>query len=276
MSVTPLRRITVLTILALDTASRCIHLEPASSPSAKAKGGAIKGSIVTLVVLFCLCTVTTAQVSPYQPKVSVLGNSIALFEAGLQAQIVPQLIPANVYIFGHKSYTCAMVRQVILFDAFGTQQAPRNPDVIVLANDTDNDVSRGTTPADLLTCLEGTVDDLLGRKSSLKIVVLTTPPQTDDCNGCLPCLVDQNKGLIQQYNDITPTLQQYRPHNVRVLDAHTPFCTADDQGPTCYADHAKMTYGCGIHPGDPGVWDGGQPTLAGVYRKAVMTSNQPW
>jgi len=224
--------------------------------------------------LLSVCVAANAQViNGYQPKVSLLGDSIALFEAGLQSQIFPTLNPANVYIFGHDSYSCAQVRLVVQFDAFGTALAPRNPDVVVLVNDTTNDVARGTTPADLLTCLQGTVSDLLNRKSNLKMVVLTTPPWTQ-YNPCTGANNDPSiPGLIASYNIVMPELQTQWPHNVRVLDANTPFLDALGDG---WANPALMTGPCGIHPGPQSQWSGGQPTLAAVYRDTVLTSNQPW
>ncbi len=221
------------------------------------------------VALLFLCVAANAQVIGYQPKVSLLGDSIALFEWGLGPEIFPTLNQSNLYIFGHDSYTCALVRAVILYDAFGTTRSPRNPDVVVLVNDTTNDVEQGTTPAALLTCLQGTVSDLLNRKSNLKIVVLTTPPWTqyNPCSG-----TDNNPsipGLIASYNTVMPQLQADWPHNVRVLDANTPFLDGLGDG---WADPALMTGPCGIHPGPPSQWSGGQPTLAAVYR--THCSNQ--
>jgi GDSL-like Lipase/Acylhydrolase family len=230
------------------------------------------GSLLTITLL-CLCVGANAQTIGYQPKVSLLGDSFALFEAGLQRDIFPTLNPANVYIFGHDSYTCVLVRQVIMYDVFGTTLAPRNPDIIVLVNDTTNDVEHGTTPGSLLTCLQNTVSILLERKPSLKIVVLTTPPWTH----FNPCTAMNNNpsvpGLIDSYNAVMPELQTQWPHNVRVLDAHTPFLDTVGDG---WANPALMTGPCGIHPGPPGEWSGGQPTLAAVFRNTVLTSSSPW
>ncbi len=223
--------------------------------------------VVLSFSLFC-----AAQVA--RPiHVAVLGNSIALFEAGLQTEIFPQLPPANVYIYGHMSYTCTMVAQMLPYDAFGTTLAPRNPDIVVLANDTTNDVVQGTTPAALMTCLQNTVSELLARKPNLKIVVLTTPPWTH-YNPCTSTLNDPGiPGVIESYNSAMPSLQTSWPHNVRVLDAWTPFLDSQDPG---WADPALMGGPCGIHPGQPYTWDFGQPTLAAVYRQTVMTSSLPW
>jgi GDSL-like Lipase/Acylhydrolase family len=238
----------------------------------KRTGLAVKFA-VTLAALLFLSVVVSAQVINYQPKVSLLGDSIALFEAGLQPEIFPTLIRSNVYIFGHNGYTCNLVSLVITYDAFGTTAAPRNPDIIVLVNDTTNDVEQGTTPASLLTCLQNTVSELLARKSNLKIVVLTTPPWTQ----YNPCLGVNNNpsipGLIASYNALMPELQTQWPHNVRVLDANTPFLDGLGDG---WANPALMTGPCGIHPGPQSQWSGGQPTLAAVFRNTVLTSNQPW
>jgi hypothetical protein len=205
--------------------------------------------------------------------VSVLGNSIALFEAGLQSEIFPQLSPPNVYIFGHMSYTCNLVRQMLPYDVFGTTVAPRNPDIVVLANDTTNDVEQATTPAALMACLQNTISNLLTRKPTLKIVLLTTPPWTH-FNPCSSTMNDPSiAALIESYNSVMPSLQTLWPHNVRVLDAWTPFLDLDDPG---WADPALMGGPCGLHPGTPYTWDFGQPTLASVYRATVMTSSLPW
>jgi hypothetical protein len=223
--------------------------------------------------LLALCMTVNAQTTGYQPKVSLLGNSIALFEAGLQRDIFPTLNPANIYIFGHESYTCALIRQVLPYDVFGTVAAPRNPDIVVLVNDTTNDVEHGTTAASVLTCLQNTVSELLDRKPSLKIVVLTTPPWTH----YNPCSATNNPptipGLIASYNAVMPELQTEWPHNVRVLDANTPFLDTFGDG---WANPALMTGPCGIHPGPPYQWSGGQPTLAAVFRNTVLTSNRRW
>lgn len=228
--------------------------------------------VFTSAAVLCMSAVADAQVI-YQPHVSVLGNSIALFEGGLQSYIFPTLNPANVYIYGHNSYTCSMVELLIVFDAFGSTTAPRNPDVVVLANDTTNDVERGTTPADLLTCLQGTVSELLNRKPNLKIVVLTTPPWTQ-YNPCTGADNDPSiPGVIASYNAVMPELQTQWPHNVRVLDANTPFLDGLGDG---WANPGLMTGPCGIHPGPQGQWSGGQPTLAAVYRATVLNSNMPW
>jgi hypothetical protein len=225
------------------------------------------------LVLVSFCCACTAQVVLYQPKVAILGNSIAMFEATLQRQIFPTINPANVYIYGHLSYTCSMVRPMIVYDAFGNTVAARNPDVVVIANDTTNDVEHGTTPADVLSCLQGTVSDLLARKSSLKIVVLTTPPWTQ-YNPCTGTNNDPSiPGVIESYNHVMPALQTEWPHNVRVLDGWTPFLDAQQDG---WANPAVMAGPCGIHPGDPYTWDFGQPTLAAIYRNAVLLSNLPW
>lgn len=231
-----------------------------------------KFALIALALL--MSTASFAQsLGTYQPKVELLGNSIAMFEAGLQPEIFPTLNSANIYIFGHLSYTCPMVRSMILFDAFGSPAAPRNPDVVVLVNDTTNDVQQGHTAATVLTCLQGTVSDLLGRKPTLKIVVLTTPPwtQLNTCTG-----TDNSPsvpGLIESYNAVMPSLQTQWPHNVRVLDAFTPFQDAQHDG---WADPNLMGGPCGIHPGQPYTWDFGQPTLAAVFRRTVTTSNLPW
>ena len=205
----------------------------------------------------------------YQPHVALLGNSIAMYESGLQADIFPQLPVTNVFIYGHLSYTCSMVRSTLLFDAFGTPAAPRNPDVVVLVNDTTNDVEKGHTPGNVLTCLQGSVQDLLNRKPSLKVVVLTTPPWTH-FNPCTGTNNDPSvPGLIESYNQVMPQLQTQWPHNVRVLDAFTPFQDAQRDG---WADPNLMGGPCGIHPGQPYTWDFGQPTLAAVFRNTVLTS----
>jgi hypothetical protein len=207
----------------------------------------------------------------YQPHVALLGNSIAMFEATLQPEIFPQLPAANVYIFGHPSYTCSMVRTLLLFDAFGSPTAPRNPDVVVLVNDTTNDIQKGHTAGDVLTCLQGSVQDLLTHKPTLKVVVLTTPPWTQ-FNPCTGTNNDPSvPGLIESYNQVMPQLQTQWPQNVRVLDAFTPFLDVQHDG---WANPALMGGPCGIHPGQPYTWDFGQPTLAAVFRTTVLTSNQ--
>jgi hypothetical protein len=226
-----------------------------------------------LFAVLSLSFVCAGQVAGHQPKVAVLGNSIAMFEVGLQQEIFPTYSPANVYIFGHLAYTCSMVRMMLPYDVFGTTLAPRNPDIVVLVNDTTNDVEQGTTPANLMTCLQGTINDLLTRKPSLKIVLLTTPPWTQ----FNPCSGTDNDpsipGLIESYNQVMPTLQTLWPHNLRVLDGWTPFLDAQGDG---WANPAVMGGPCGIHPGQPYTWDFGQPTLAAVYRDTVLTSTLPW
>lgn len=227
-----------------------------------------------LALALLMSTASFAQsLGKYQPKVELLGNSIAMFESGLQADIFPTFSPANVFIYGHLSYTCPMVRTTILFDAFGGTGAPRNPDIVVLVNDTTNDVEQGHTAANVLSCLQGTISDLLGRKPSLKIVVLTTPPWTH-FNPCTQTNNDPSvPGLIESYNAVMPSLQTQWPHNVRVLDGFTPFQDAQHDG---WADPNLMGGPCGIHPGLPYTWDYGQPTLASIFRGTVTTSNLPW
>lgn len=209
----------------------------------------------------------------YQPSVALLGNSIAAYESGLQAYIFPQLPVSKVYIYGRISHTCQMVRLSIVADAFGTSLGPRNPDVVVLVNDTSNDISHGVPPATTYSCLEGTIGDLLNRKATLKIILLSQVPWTqyDPCTG-----QDNDPSylqLIQNMNAMLPGLQAEFPHNVRVLDAYTPFLDHQGDG---WGDPSLMGGPCGVHPGDPGVWDFGQPTLANVFRNIVLTSNQLW
>ncbi len=227
---------------------------------------------LTAAVLF-VCTAVSAQTVGYSPQVSILGNSMALFEAGLQSHIFPSIPPSNVYIFGHDSYTCALIEQVITYDAFGNSYAPRNPDIVVLANDTTNDVEHNTDPQTLMSCLTGTVQELLNIKPALKIVVLTTPPWTqyNPCSG-----EDNDPSIVQiitRYNAAMPQLQQEFPHNVRVLDANTPFLDGLGDG---WANPSLMTGPCGIHPGPAGQWTGGWLTFAAVYRATVVNSNLPW
>jgi GDSL-like Lipase/Acylhydrolase family len=237
------------------------------------KRTSFKATIAIAAALLFLSTALTAQTFGYRPHVSILGNSIALFEAGLQANIFPTLPPSNVYIFGHESLTCASIKQLITYDAFGSSYAPRNPDIVVLANDTTNDVEHDTDPQALLSCLVGTVQELLDIKPSLKIVLLTTPPWThyNPCSG-----EDNDPSVVQiiaSYNALMPQVQQQFPHNVRVLDANTPFLDGLGDG---WADPSLMTGACGIHPGPAGQWTGGWPTFDAVFRATVLNSNLAW
>lgn len=227
-------------------------------------------------LLFVLSMASFGQVAArggYRPNVALLGDSIAAYESGLQTHIFPQLPVSNVYIYGHPGQTCRMVRLSIVADAFGTSLGPRDPDIVVLVNDTSNDISHGTPASTTYSCLEGSIGDLLNRKGTLKIVLLTQVPWThyDPCTG-------QNHDplylqLIQNMNAMLPALQAEFPHNVRVLDAYTPFLDQQGDG---WGDPYLMGGPCGVHPGDPHLWDFGQPTLANVFRNAVMTSNLPW
>ena len=218
----------------------------------------------TLAAIALLCAAMTLQAQT-SPQVVVTGNSIAQYEYGLQNHIFPSLPTTDVYIGGFPGYTCEQLEpaQVIQGLVFGG--GTRSPEVAVLI-DTTNDWALGTSPSDLMNCLKTTIQNLLDYKSSLQIVVLTTPPYTFLRPVGCPNYGDQ-RSLIEGYNDLMPQLQTvYFPNNVTVVDAFTPF----ESGDTGWANPSLMDGPCGIHPGPAYQWSGGQPTLAAVYNQVVM------
>jgi hypothetical protein len=226
------------------------------SPFEERKEGFVKAFAAAVLLLAAMSL--SAQINP--PTVVVTGNSIALYEHGLESNIFPYLSSSQVFITGHKSYSCNAVRQGVKYDVFGPGGNSWHPSVAVLI-DTTNDWQQGTLPGDLLSCLSGTVTDLLAIKNDLQIVILTTPPYVPFPGGCT---MGDYRPTINQYNALMVSLQFQFQGRVTVLDAFTPFAL-----PTGWADPSKMIGACGIHPGQPGVWDAGQIILAGIYSDTV-------
>jgi hypothetical protein len=218
--------------------------------------------VKTLAAFALLCAAMTLQAQS-NPQVVVTGNSIAQYEYSLQGYIFPSLPAAAVYIGGFPGYSCETLEPSIVPAVFNN--GTRDPRVVVLI-DTTNDWALGTSANDLMTCLEGTIQNLLTHKSTLQIVVLTTPPYTAiRLPGC-PNYGDQ-RTLIESYNSMMPELQTvYFPGHVTVVDAFTPF----EAGDTGWANPSLMTGPCGIHPGPAYTWSGGQPTLAAIYNQTVL------
>jgi GDSL-like lipase/acylhydrolase family protein len=218
--------------------------------------------VKTLAAIALLFTSVSLEAQS-APQVVITGNSIAQYEYSLQTDIFPSLPANDVFITGHPGYTCAQVELALVFDVFGNSYEPRNPEVAVLI-DTTNDWEHNTSPPVLMSCLIQSIQALLNVKSRLQIVVLTTPPYVQHTPGCSD--PGDKRALIESYNALMPSLATEFPNNVTVLDAFTPF----ELGDTGWADPAKMTGPCGIHPGPAYTWSGGQPILAAIYNSVVM------
>src|SRR5262249_42831196 len=140
-----------------------------------------------LCALFLAVSAARCQ-SPTQYQnayVTVMGNSIAHFQANFATQEFPAIPAANVWIWGTDSATCAYFLQsngvglpLILY------YVPARTTVLVLIDST-NDVMTGATVTQHMACIEQTVSALLGRNPALKIVVANTPPVThwNPCTG---------------------------------------------------------------------------------------------
>jgi len=226
-----------------------------------------------LCALFLAVSAAQCQ-SPTQYQnayATVMGNSIAHFQANFATQEFPAIPAANVWIWGTDSATCAYFLQsngvglpLILY------YVPARTTVLVLIDST-NDVMTGVTVAQHMACIEQTVSALLGRNPALKIVVANTPPIThwNPCTGTYrdDTLVQTIENYNAAYADPVTGLQALWPNNLRVADVFTPSAQQDGWGVP-----ADLTGPCGVHPGQEFQWSASWQHFAFGYEPLVMSA----
>lgn len=216
---------------------------------------------INAVVLLALGMTADAQ-SFLNKHVAITGNSIAQFQGGFQQREFPLLVPQNVVIRGQNSYTCSMVLPLILY------LVPANTDVVVLIDST-NDIQHNVTVGEHMACIEQTIEVLLARNPSLRLVILNTPPWThwNPCTGSYRDDGVESEIVVfnNAYADPVTGLQALWPSRVRVADVWTP--NADQDG---WAIPQYMTGPCGLHPGNSGVWSSAWQHFSDAYTGLVM------
>jgi len=199
--------------------------------------------------------------------VTVMGNSIAHFQANFATLEFPAIPSANVWIWGQDSATCGYFLQgngppLILY------YVPARTTVLVLIDST-NDVKVGVPVAQHMACMEQTISTLLARNPAIKIVVANTPPMTH-WNPCTSsyrddALVQAIEAYNAAYADPATGLQALWPNNVRVADVFTPSAQPDGWGVP-----ADLAGPCGVHPGQEFQWSASWQHFAFAYEPLVM------
>ncbi len=189
--------------------------------------------------------------------VTVTGNSIAQYQWPFGEQEFPAVAPAYHYIYGAPAFTCAMVYKELSF------LVPAHTQVLVLIDST-NDVRTGVSVSDHMACMNQSIGYLVNRNPRIKIVVVNTPPWTE--NNCLG--LDRRQAIAAYnaaYVDPNTGLAATWPGVVTVVDAWSLIAQPDG-----WADPNLMIGSCGIHPGVAYQWSGAWQNFASSY-EAVAT-----
>lgn len=209
-------------------------------------------SIILAVILLALPASTQTIKSP--KRVMVFGNSISYFQAPFSRQEFPTI--QNASIWGVPGATCSyFLRGNILL-----AMVPAQTDILVLINST-NDVRTGVPVEQHMNCMRRTVELLLARNPSLRLVLVNTPPWGQgNCYG-------DARGAIDAYN--VAYQSEPWPAHVKVADAYTPMVGSDG-----WADPKWEHGACLIHPDQQFTWSPAWEHFADSYELLVMQAAQ--